>query len=102
MVQAGGEVHAEDAGDGGEGKEDGGEDVQAVTGAEGFSAEEGLLFGFANAAVLNHVANVFEEEVEVAFDVVGAIAGVDEEFFVFDGVARGLKGGVHVAGGADD
>ena len=101
-MEAAGEVHAEDAGDGGEREEDGGEDVEAVAGAEGFSGEAVLDFGFADGAVLNHVANVFEEEVEVAFDVVGAVAGVDEDFFVFDGVAGGLEGGLHVARGADD
>ena len=101
-MEAAGEVHAEDAGDGGEWQEDGGEDVEAVAGAQGFGGEAVLDFGFANGAVLNHVANVFEEEVEVAFDVVGAVACVDEGFVILNCITRGLEGSLLVARGADE
>ena len=100
MLEAVGEVHAEQGGDRGDGQEHGGDHVEAMGRLEHVLGVARLLLGAAGDGVVEALLGVGVGQLEASLGVAGEVADGDEGAVVLGGVAGFLQGAVEVASGA--
>jgi hypothetical protein len=100
--EIGADRHAEESGEGGEGEEERGHDVQAMGGAGHDFGALGLCLGLLGDGEAESELGILEEELGGALDAGGLIAQIDQIAVGFDEFAGLLQGTMHAARAAQD